>query len=213
MSGSLRTEFDNIESAAKDNALVEAVTARALHAYVSSIPTLSTADLIALNTLPDTEFSLRIGQKMAQASVFISAGNKENSNEREQAKNLFLESLAKHGGGYSSKELALKLGITTAAISKRRKEHQLFHLQVAGKIYHPAFQFNADNQVTEPFKRLIVILADKDQMAAFAFLTQMHINRSDVQRPIYEILRSSRQPRYIYEQVEEKAQRIDALYR
>ncbi|MFT4928192.1 MAG: hypothetical protein ACI8WB_004311 [Phenylobacterium sp.] len=211
MSASLQTNFNSIEMATKDNALIEAITARALNAYVSSIPTLSTADLIALNTLPDTEFSIEIGQKMAEASVFINADSHAQENLRVQAKNDFLTSLTQHGGGYSSKELAIKLGITTAAISKRRKEHQLFHLQVAGKLYHPTFQFNDQNKVTDPFKRVIAILNEKDQMAAFAFLTKMHINRSDTAQPIYEILRGSKQPRYIYEQIEEKAARIDAL--
>lgn len=208
MTNILKTQFDNIADAAKDNVLIEAVTARVLTAYSSSIERFKTADLIALNALSDTEFAIVLGQKMAQASVFINAIKEDKCNTRERTKNLFLQLLSEHGGGYSSKQLALKLEKTTAAISKRRKEHRLFYLQVAGRIYHPAFQFNLDDRVTVPFKQIIKILASKDQYAAFGFLTTQHVGHGDKEQPIYELLRGEGQPPFVYEQIEQMAHQV-----
>ena len=48
-------------------------------------------------------------------------------------------------------------------------------------------------------------------MAAFTFLTKLQVNRGESELPIYQILRGEKQPVYIYEQIIEKAQRVDVL--
>lgn len=196
---------------ANDNALVKAITARAWNTLKTAIPNINTEELVELNMLSDTDFSLQIGKKMAQATVFINTQFKEDILDREISKTLFLQQMAKHGGGYSSAELAKQLDITTAAIAKRRKEGQLFHLKVAGKKYHPSFQFDDNYVVPEELKKLINILKNKDEMAAFAFLIKPHTDRDGIKKTVYELLKGPKQPRYIYQQIMEKAQKIDVM--
>ncbi len=208
MSTLLKKEFHILEDITKGNPLAEAIALRAIHSLIASLKICNDSSLIDLNMLPDAAFALGIGQKMAESSVFVENG----VSKRQDAINLFLKMFEKHGGGYSSKKLTQELSLTKSGISKQRKENKLFHIKVAGKIYHPVFQFNDDFSVSSNLKKVIKLLSNKDEMASFQFLTRLHDSFDGQKLPIYKLLKSKEQPLYIYEQIEEKAQRLDSIY-
>lgn len=212
MTALIKTQTQLVEQIAATNELAAVVATRMLNVFNRSVKTFSNHELAQLAALCDAEMSIKLGIKLAEAQVFIEPEVLNQSKKKSQGEAFFLKALEQHGGGYDTSGVATIFGnITATAVGKKRKNHQLFFLKVAGKYYHPKFQFDNHHKITKPFRDILAILGTKDQMAGFQLLTStLEVNNGKT-LPIYEILKGEKQPRYVYEQIEKLARRIDSL--
>ncbi|WMN87847.1 hypothetical protein NI382_02960 [Vibrio parahaemolyticus] len=212
MSIAIKKQIDLLEHATSGNDMAKVVLSRILGLYGKCFEKINSSDLVDLAALSDTELAAEVGLKIAEMSVFSDVEETNSLKERTEGELYFLNLLSNHESGLDTKQVAKVLGgISTAAVGKQRKNGQIFYLKVAGKYYHPCFQFNEENVITDSFKRVIKILSSKDQMASLEFLISEMETFDGSVKSIYEILRGESQPRFTYEQIEKLANRIDDL--
>jgi hypothetical protein len=85
------------------------------------------------------------------------------------------EQVCKSGKPLAPSAVARKLGISAAAVDKRRQDLQL--LGIPAKEYgyvYPAFQFEQDGSIVKDFDRLLYILADFDPWLQLEILQTSH---------------------------------------
>ena len=212
MSIAMKKHIDLLDHATSGNDMARVVLSRVLGLYGKFFDKMNSSDLVDLAELSDTDLAAEVGVKIAEMSVFSEVEETKSLKERTEGELYFLNLLSNHGSGWDTNQVAKVLGgISTAAVGKKRKNGQIFYLRVAGKYYHPCFQFNVNNEITDSFKQVIKILSSKDQMASLEFLTSDMETFDGEVKAVYEILRGDKQPKFTYEQIEKLANRIDDL--
>ena len=197
------------ESASNDPVLTT-LLCRTFTSIINQINNVSSTEAAKLLALQDHEFSLELGNAIAARQMVNTPNTPQGEPEKAKTTQKFLLALNEHGGGYTANQLAEALNMTKQGISNRKNRKQLFYVKVAGQIYFPKFQFDHNNKVNNEFKKIITILAPKDKIASFFLLIETLSDGNGQVRPIYQILCGDKQPRYIYDQIEQKAQALHA---
>ncbi|MEZ8356088.1 hypothetical protein CWN94_01790 [Vibrio splendidus] len=211
MEAVLEKSIDQVVTKISSDPVKQLLTERLLHNLASSLNSISAKDAKKLLTLNDINFSLKVGNVLAEKQIgrkHDEAAKKAISNNNKIQQ--FIEKLEEHGGFYTSKQLENKLDIGKSAINNRKSRSSLFSVKVGGKVYFPKFQFTEKMEVTKPFKDVLETLSGKDSIACFFFLTETSMNHQDEEKAIYDVLKDDNQKRYVYSIIEKRARALHA---
>ncbi|MCJ8274673.1 MAG: hypothetical protein MJK04_35395 [Psychrosphaera sp.] len=212
MDTTIEREVAHLAKSVSNDPLIVTLIRRGIASIINNVKDVNGEEVSSLLSLQDVDFSMKLGNTIAERQMLQTHNNAINANfEKNKMVQKFLNSLEAHGGGYTSIQLAEAQGVSKQAISNRKSRDQLFHVTVGGQTYYPAFQFSDDSKIASAFKSMITTLAKKDRIASFFFLIQQVQDGSENFKPIYDILRGEKQPRYIYDQIDKKAKAIHAM--
>lgn len=206
MIATLENDIHKIASELSSDPIKQALAERLILSFSKSINSISSNDAQKALKLNDIDFSLKVGNILAEDKISIEHEKQDtkaiNDNKKTQE---FIQKLEVHGGTYTSKQLEAKFKIAKAAITNRKNRNSLFSVKVGGRVYFPKFQFTDNMEVTKPFKDVLNILSGKDPIACFFFFLEKVNNHQDEEKTIYEILKDTTQKRYIYSIIERRA--------
>ncbi|TFH88985.1 hypothetical protein [Vibrio ouci] len=211
MTTMLEKSIDKVTTEITPDPIKQLLAERLLNSLASTLASISMKDTKQLLTLGDVDFSLKVGNVLAEQQIGrqhdeVAIQTIQNNNKIQS----FLEKLNDHGGFYTSKQLENKLGITKSAINNRKARNTLFSIKVGGRVYFPKFQFTEKMEVNKPFKEVLGYLSGKDPIACFFFLIEKAANHQGEEQAIYKVLKSDDQKRYVYANIEKRARALHA---